>query len=135
VTGAPRIIVTAAIIERDDAFLLTRRLRGVHLEGRWEFPGGKCEPHESLVECLRREIIEELDTDVRVGSETVSISHDYGDRMIELHFFECELLGTPRPLLGQEMRWAPRAELGDLDFPPADAELIVMLQSGRRSNR
>ena len=54
------IVVTAAVIEEDDRFLLTRRQRGVHLEGFWEFPGGKCEPGESLAECLAREIREEL---------------------------------------------------------------------------
>ena len=67
-----RLIVTAAVIERDDAFLVTRRLHGVHLEGYWEFPGGKCDPGESLDDCLRREIREELDADVIVGAEIYS---------------------------------------------------------------
>ena len=42
----PIIVVTAAVIERDGRFLVTRRLEGTHLEGCWEFPGGKCEPGE-----------------------------------------------------------------------------------------
>jgi hypothetical protein len=54
-------------------------------------------------------------------------THAYGDRRVELHFFACELLGEPRPLLGQEMRWVARGELGGLQFPPADAELIGAL--------
>jgi len=62
-----RIVVTAAVIERDDAFLITRRQSGVHLEGYWEFPGGKCEAGESLADCLRRELREELDADAAVG--------------------------------------------------------------------
>jgi 8-oxo-dGTP diphosphatase len=125
---APTVVVTAAVIERDDAFLVTQRPRGVHLEGSWEFPGGKCaagEPHEL---CLRREIREELQADVSVHDEIFSVTHQYPERVVELHFFRCDLLGTPHPLLGQEMRWVPRAELHTLDFPPADTELIERLR-------
>ena len=50
------IVVAAAVVERDGAFLLTRRLKGTHLAGTWEFPGGKCEPSESPEDCLVREI-------------------------------------------------------------------------------
>ena len=56
------------------------------------------------------------------------MSHAYADRTVELHFFRCELLGEPQPLLGQEMRWVARDSLADLEFPPADAELIEMLR-------
>ena len=56
-----RIVVTAAVVERDGAFLLTRRLDGTHLAGHWEFPGGKLHAGETLEECLVREIREELD--------------------------------------------------------------------------
>ena len=125
----PRIIVTAAIIRKDDEFLVTRRPQGVHLEGYWEFPGGKCEPGETLADCLRRELREELDTDVVIGEEVLATSHEYPERIVELHFIECGLAGTPRPMLGQEMRWVKRADLRALRFPPADAELIDRLVS------
>jgi hypothetical protein len=49
---------------------------------------------------------------------------------VELHFFRCELLEDPRPLLGQELRWVSREGLAQLSFPPADAELIERLRSG-----
>ena len=124
-----RLVVTAAVIERDDAFLVTRRLSGVHLAGYWEFPGGKCEPGESHVTCLVREIAEELDTSVLVGAEIFTIAHTYSDRVVQLHFFECELMGEPRAALGQEMRWVRRGELESLAFPPADEELIRKLAS------
>ncbi len=122
-----KIVVTAAVIERDDAFLVTRRQRGVHLEGYWEFPGGKCEADESLADCLRRELREELDTDAAVGEEIFTVTHDYPERSVELHFLSCRLLSEPRPLLGQDMRWVPRADLSSLQFPPADDELIARL--------
>jgi len=124
---APHIVVTAAVIERGGRFLLTRRLRGTHLEGSWEFPGGKCEPGETQHACLEREIREELAAGLRIGSEILAVTHPYPERVVELHFFACELVGEPQPMIGQEMRWVPRDELKSLELPPADAELIEIL--------
>ena len=124
------IVVTAAVIERDGRFLVTRRQQGVHLEGLWEFPGGKCDAGESLEVCLVRELREELDVEARTGPEIFTTTHDYPERRVELHFIRCELMGEPQPLLGQAMRWVAREELTSLSFPPADAELIDMLKWG-----
>jgi 8-oxo-dGTP diphosphatase len=121
------LVVTAAVVEQHDCFLLTRRLRGTHLEGQWEFPGGKCDPGESLVEGLVREIDEELGCAVTVGREIYTITHAYQERTVELHFFACTLAGEPRPHLGQEMRWVARDALRSLTFPAADRELIELL--------
>lgn len=131
--GAARVVVTAAVIRRDSTFLVTRRVSGVHLEGYWEFPGGKCEPGETHEDCLRREIEEELGVAVRIRRKIFEVSHEYPDRTIELHFFDCELIGEPRPILGQEMLWIDRERLATLAFPPADAELIGILQRGTGS--
>jgi len=122
-----KIVVAAAVIECDGRFLVTRRPLGVHLEGFWEFPGGKCDEEESLADCLRRELIEELGTDARVGDEIFAVTHDYPERTITLHFFACSLIAEPRPLIGQQMRWVRREDLRSLEFPPADAELIDVL--------
>jgi len=121
------IVVAAAVVERDRRILVTKRPAGVHLEGHWEFPGGKCAAGETLEQCLVRELREELDADISVGTELLATSHDYGDRRIELHFFSCQLRGEARPQLGQEMRWIERRGLATLQFPPADAELIALL--------
>jgi 8-oxo-dGTP diphosphatase len=121
------IVVTAAVIEIDGLFLVTRRQKGVHLEGFWEFAGGKCDKDEPLKICLARELLEELDVPSRIGEEMFTTTHTYPERSVELHFFRCELLGEPRPQLGQEMRWVRREELAALEFPPADAELIQIL--------
>lgn len=126
------IVVTAAVITRGDRYLVTRRQQGVHLEGLWEFPGGKCDPAESLEECLRRELREELDADATVGGELLSVTHHYPERSVELHFFACELISEPLPQLGQEMRWVARHELRSLPFPPADDELIALLERHER---
>ena len=121
------VVVTAAIVERDGRFLLTRRLQGTHLAGAWEFPGGKCEPGESLEVCLARELMEELAVECTVGRPILVTRHVYAERTVELHFFATTLSGDPVPQLGQEMRWASRAELGTLTFPEADRELIQLL--------
>jgi mutator protein MutT len=121
------IIVTAAVVERDGCYLVTKRPRGVHLEGFWEFPGGKCEPDESLIACLERELREELAVAARIGDEILATAHDYPDRRVQLHFFACELLGEPQPQMQQAVRWVRREELASLQFPPADAELTEKL--------
>jgi 8-oxo-dGTP diphosphatase len=121
------IVVVAAVIEEHDAFLVTRRQKGVHLAGLWEFPGGKVDSGETHGDALVREIHEELDTAIDVGALVCQATHAYDDRTVALYFYRCRLKGTPRPLLGQEMRWVPRAELATLGFPAADEELIRRL--------
>jgi 8-oxo-dGTP diphosphatase len=124
------IVVTAAIIQKDDRYLVTRRQAGTHLAGVWEFPGGKCDDGESLTACMARELREELGIEATVGAEIFTTAHEYPDRTVELHFFACQSAQHPSPLLGQEMRWVARSELGNLEFPPADAELIRVLTDG-----
>ncbi len=125
----PTIVVCAAVIERAGRLLVTRRLKGTHLEGRWEFPGGKREPGESYEDCLRREIREELDAEIVIGEELLTTTHAYETVRVELHFFASTLIGEPRPLLEQEVLWIARARLSDLAFPDADAELIRLLMA------
>jgi 8-oxo-dGTP diphosphatase len=124
------IVVAAAVIERDGRVLLTRRLQGTHLEGYWEFPGGKCEPGESLEACLRRELREELDVDAIIGGELLSTMHAYPQRKVELHFFWVTVSGEPTAQIGQQMQWIRREDLSTLMLPPADNELVALLQKG-----
>lgn len=121
------IVVVAAVIEREDGFLLTLRPEGTHLSGHWEFPGGKCHPNETHSEALRRELFEELDIVANVGALVHSVSHTYPERTVELHFYQCQYEGVAKPMLGQAMRWAHRDELKQLPFPEADADLIRLL--------
>ena len=125
-------VVAAAVVRRGDRYLVTRRQPGVHLEGFWEFPGGKCEDGESIAACVRRELQEELGTDAVVGGELLAVTHHYAERSIELHFLACELTAEPAPRLDQEMRWVARHELRGLQFPPADDELIALLERNER---
>lgn len=122
------VIVAAAVIERGGAVLVTRRLKGAHLEGLWEFPGGKCEPGESIHECLIREIGEELAVAVTPRRTMLVTSHAYPDKTVELHFVACDMQGEPSPQQGQAMQWIERARLDSLEFPAADAALIAELR-------
>jgi 8-oxo-dGTP diphosphatase len=121
------IVVAAAVIERGGRLLVTRRLKGTHLEGYWEFPGGKCDAGESLEACLVRELREELAVEAMVGRRILKTSHEYPERRVELHFFNCELAGDPFPQMNQEMQWVPREALASLKLPPADDELVALL--------
>lgn len=123
------ITVVAAIIERDDRFLLTLRPAGTHLEGCWEFPGGKCHPAETRADALRRELFEELDIVAEVGELVQTVTHEYPEKTVQLHFYRCRYAGEPKPMLGQEIRWVSRGELATLPFPEADAKLIALLSS------
>ncbi len=126
----PHHHVTAGIIRRRDRLLVTRRPEGTHLSGFWEFPGGKQEPDESLEACLEREIQEELGTAARTGKRLFVVEHEYEDKRVTLHFFDCTLLGRvpTRGLEGQEVRWVRPEDLSELRFPPPDRCVIEHLQ-------
>jgi len=123
----PRLVVLAAVIERDGRFLMTRRIEGTHLAGTWEFPGGKCEPGETHETCLSRELLEELGTRIAIGDEILAVEHAYPERTVRLHFRRATLLDDPVPQMGQQMRWVSRADLRTLDLPPADQGLVDLL--------
>lgn len=121
------VVVVAAVIEQDGAFLLTRRPAGTHLEGHWEFPGGKVHPAETHAEALRRELHEELDIVATVGTLVHEITHAYPEKVVALYFYQCRFEGEPKPMIGQAIRWVPRHELAALPFPDADRDLIAQL--------
>jgi A/G-specific adenine glycosylase len=125
----PYYDVTAAVIRRDDGCLLiAQRKPEAMLGGLWEFPGGKCRPGESLPDCLRREIREELGVEIEVGQHLTTIRHGYTHFRISLHVFECRhLSGDVRALDCADWRWVRLAELGDFAFPVTDQKIIRML--------
>ena len=123
------IDVVAAIIRRGGQILITQRFDHVHLPGLWEFPGGKVEAGESLQAALEREIMEELGVKIRVHDEFFTVEHDYPTKSVRLHFFNCSIIeGEPQLIEVADMRWVHPQDLGQFDFPPADAELIARLR-------
>ena len=127
--SSPLIQVAAGLIVREGRYLIARRKIGTHLGGLWEFPGGKCEPGESLEDCLRRELREELGIDVSAPVHFRTIRHDYPEKTVELHFFRCAISrGEALALDCEEIRWVMPDEMTDYEFPPADRPLIEALQ-------
>jgi 8-oxo-dGTP diphosphatase len=121
--------VTAAVILSGGALLVARRAAGDRFGGRWELPGGKVEDGESLEECLRRELAEELGVEVEIGDEVGAVSHDYGDHGIELHaLLVRSLRGALSPTAHDEVRWVGPREWQHLDFLEADRPLLEMLR-------
>ena len=119
------ITVTAAVIWEDGKFLITQRPEGAHLEGLWEFPGGKKKKIETLEQCMEREIMEELGMKISIEKELFEVLHEYETKVVELHFFQCVITGgsaTPRE--GQEMRWIKPAEINGYEFPPPDRKIV-----------
>jgi mutator protein MutT len=134
------VSVTAAVIVRGEPSAITvlacqRAADARHHPGKWEFPGGKVEPGESLVECLRRELREELGIVARIGPALATSRHQYAGRdVVEITFFAVrELEGTPTNLVFGDMRWVKPEDLSQLDFLEADREFVGWLAKSGRS--
>lgn len=110
--------------------LLAQRPPGTHLAGCWEFPGGKRESDETIVECVARELREELGILVRPVRLYHQLTHHYPQKSVSLWFFVCDLLeGTPKPLGCSAVAWVDRFSLGKFQFPAADAQLLDLIQT------
>jgi mutator protein MutT len=122
-------MVAAAIIVRNGRYLISRRHPDVHFGGYWEFPGGKCEAGESLEECLRRELLEELDVSLSAAVPFQTVRHADSEKSVELHFFRCSIgTGEAKARDCAEIRWVEPGELHLYRFPPADEGILRALQ-------
>lgn len=123
------INVVGAVIVRDGAVLCAKRGPGGHLEGMWEFPGGKIELGETGRQALEREIDEELKCRVEVGGEVTTTSYEYDFGSVTLTTFYCELLGgSPVLTEHEEVRWLLPSELSALAWAPADIPAVEIVQ-------
>lgn len=124
----PHVEVAIALCWRDGRLLVTRRPSGVHLAGRWEFPGGKLGSGEAPEACAERELLEEVGVVARARGRRPAIEWEYPERTVTLHPVDCDWRegdGTPREV--SELRWIETPELGTLDFPEANASLVAAL--------
>ena len=124
------IRVVAAIIRDKGRIFATQRGYGPYKDG-WEFPGGKIEPGETPEDALKREIREELDTEIKVGEPAGHIEYDYPEFHLSMDCFFCTLLSGSLTLKEHEAaRWLSPAELDSVSWLPADRSLIDGLKAG-----
>ena len=128
----PTVVVTAGIIFQQGKFLLTRRKLDAHQGGLWEFPGGKQKVEETLEQCLRRELKEELDVEIAHVKLFHVLRHCYSEKEVELHFFTCSISqGVPKPLDCLEMAWVAQQDLSLYEFPAADFPVLEKILQER----
>lgn len=121
--------VVAALIWDGDRFLACQRpvhkARGL----LWEFVGGKVEPGEKPQEALIRECREELDVEIGVGELFMELTHEYPDLTVRLSLYHAFLVtGTPKMLEHNDIRWIRVNEIDDLEFCPADKDILTALK-------
>ena len=119
-------VAVGVLIDDKHCVLLARRLKGTHLEGFWEFPGGKVEPKETVEMALDRELREELGITVDKTSPLLTVRHDYGEKQVLLDVHRVEAwFGEPFGAEGQPIAWVDAPSLGDFQVPDANAEIMV----------
>lgn len=123
-------IGVAVIRDRQGKILIDRRKPKGEMGGLWEFPGGKIEANETVEECIKREIREELAIEIIVGDRLLAIEHEYTTFKVTLFVHDCQHLnGTPQPLECEEIRWVDVAEVDRYQFPSANIAIINILQA------
>lgn len=121
------INVVAAVIKADGKIFATQRGYG-DFKGGWEFPGGKVETGETPEEALRREIYEELDTEIAVGDLIDIVEYDYPDFHLSMKCYWCGIVSGDLVLKEHEAaRWLTQDELEEVEWLPADKKLIEKL--------
>lgn len=121
--------VVAAVIKSlnqkgEPIIFATQRGYGEFKDG-WEFPGGKIEEGETPQEALKREIMEELDAEIAVGKLIDTIEYDYSTFHLSMDCFWCEVVKGNLVLKeAEDAKWLKKEELGEVDWLPADVELI-----------
>ncbi|MCK5738726.1 NUDIX domain-containing protein [bacterium] len=111
------LVVTAALIRKENKILIAQRKPDDSLGGLWELPGGKLEPGEREEECIRREIREELDFGITVLQKLGIFQKEFSKRIFELHVFECRYAGgQPKAIECADWRWVNIVELPDFEY-------------------
>jgi A/G-specific adenine glycosylase len=128
----PHYDVTAGVIRNTNGkMLIAQRPMDKMLGGLWEFPGGKRDPGESLLECLQREIREELAIEIHVGPQIATVKHAYTHFSITLYAFDCKhIRGEPQAVGCAAWAWVSMDEIDRYAFPNTDRKIIEVLRHG-----
>jgi len=122
-------VVIAALLIKDGLCLIAKRRAGDSLGGLWEFPGGKIEVGETPEECLRREIVEELQIDVEVGDFFAESIYEYEFGTIQLLVYWVSWHGDLLyPTVHDEIAWVDRQTILNYEFVPADVTIVEKLR-------
>lgn len=126
--------VSAAVIEEEEKLLLTRRAPREKLSGLWEFPGGKQESHETIEECLIREIKEELDLNVRCLDILTESVYEYPGGKIKLIAISAEIIGGEIKLnVHDKYEWVNIQDLLNYQLAPADIPIAKWIIDERKN--
>ena len=126
---AHKQIGVAVISDTQGKIIIDRRQAKGEMGGLWEFPGGKIEPGETIKECIKREIKEELEIEIKVGDRLTTIIHDYTTFKVTLYVHLCQhLSGKPQPIECDEIHWVDVSSMNNYQFPQANAKIIDLLQ-------
>lgn len=126
----PHKLIGVGVIWNDEGQILIdrRRPQGL-LGGLWEFPGGKIELNETIEDCIKREIKEELGIGIEVGEHLITIDHTYTHLRVTLTVHHCRYLtGDPVPIECDEVRWVTLEEIDQFPFPKANTQIITALR-------
>ena len=122
------IKVVAAIIVKDGRLFATQRGSGDSKDW-WEFPGGKIEPGETPEQALKREIKEELDTEIRVGDHLITVEYDYPKFHMTMGCYLCSVVSGKLTLLEHEAaKWLGPDELESVKWLPSDIEVVEKIR-------
>ena len=123
-------VAVGVLIDSKRCVLLTRRLKGTHLAGYWEFPGGKVEAGESVRAALARELEEELGTRIGETVPLMTVSHDYGKKQVLLDVHQVkDWSGEPHGAEGQPLAWVNADSLDEFQVPEANAEIMSRVKA------
>ena len=130
VTANPVHVAVGVVVNRDRQVLVAKRHDNQHQGGLWEFPGGKVMAGEDVRQALSRELLEEVNIDVRESSPLLKINHDYGDKQVLLDVWYVSVFaGKAEGREGQPVKWISVTEFAEHDFPAANAEIISQVSS------
>lgn len=122
-------VAVGLIVNAENEVLISLRHPESHQGGLWEFPGGKVESGETVLDSLKREFMEELGISVQSAFPIRKISHNYSDKRVLLDVWWIDRhSGTPAGLEGQEVRWCPVSQLQGLEFPEANTPIVKLLE-------
>lgn len=121
-------VAVGVIQDASGSILVAKRGAHQHLANKWEFPGGKVEPGESVLSALKRELCEELGIEARLAEPLIQIPFHYPDKKVLLDVWVVKsFAGEARGREGQQIAWVESGQLGQLDFPQANKPIVLAI--------